>query len=68
MGAQGGHSSPINVSGGGNLSQDQAGFAKENDEGLIAPSLDIHEARLTILQAVADGKMSPSEAEKVLFS
>ncbi len=34
----------------------------------VSHPLDVREARLTILQAVADGQMSPSEAEKVLFS
>ncbi len=30
--------------------------------------MNLHEARLTLLRAVAEGKMSPEEAEKVLFS
>jgi hypothetical protein len=30
--------------------------------------MDLHEARMTILRAVADGRMSPDEAEKLLFT
>ncbi len=29
--------------------------------------MDLHQARITILQAVADGRMSPEEAERLLF-
>ena len=29
--------------------------------------MDLHNARLTILQAVADGRMPPDQAEKLLF-
>lgn len=29
---------------------------------------DLHDARLTVLRAVADGRMSPEEAEKILFA
>ncbi len=34
----------------------------------VTPQLDVREARITILTAVADGQMSPEEAEKILFS
>jgi hypothetical protein len=34
----------------------------------VAPPANLREARLTILRAVADGRMSPDEAEKLLFS
>lgn len=33
-----------------------------------AAEMNLHEARLTILRAVAEGQMSPEEAEKLLFS
>jgi hypothetical protein len=33
-----------------------------------ALEMDLHQARLTILRAVASGGMSPEEAEKLLFS
>jgi hypothetical protein len=33
-----------------------------------AGDMDLHEARMTILRAVSDGKMSPDEAERLLFS
>ena len=33
-----------------------------------APNMDVHEARLTILKAVADGRMTPEQAEKLLFT
>ena len=32
------------------------------------PQMDIHEARLTILRGVADGKIDPEEAERLLFT
>ena len=32
------------------------------------PNMDLHDARLTILRAVADGRIPPEEAEKLLFS
>lgn len=32
-----------------------------------SPSMDLRNARMTILQAVADGRMSPDQAEKLLF-
>jgi hypothetical protein len=31
------------------------------------PEMNLHGARLTILQAVADGRMAPDQAEKLLF-
>ncbi len=31
-------------------------------------NMDLHEARLTILRAVADGRIPPEEAEKLLFT
>lgn len=34
----------------------------------VAGSMDVHKARMTILEAVADGKMTPEEAEKLLFN
>ena len=33
-----------------------------------APPANLREARLTILRAVADGRISPDEAEKLLFA
>jgi hypothetical protein len=30
--------------------------------------MDLHQARITILRAVADGRMTPDEAEKLLFN
>jgi hypothetical protein len=33
-----------------------------------ASEMNIREARLTVLRAVADGKMQPEEAERVLFT
>jgi hypothetical protein len=39
--------------------------------GATSPSAEpgsLHEARLTILRAVADGRMSPEDAERLLFS
>ena len=54
----------------------QMGPEKAPDTNTVTPSLDlptaditmnIHEARLTILQGVADGKMTPEQAEKLLF-
>jgi hypothetical protein len=32
-----------------------------------AESLDVHGARLTLLRAVAEGRVSPEEAERLLF-
>lgn len=32
-----------------------------------AAEMDLRNARMTILQAVADGRMSPDQAEKLLF-
>ena len=43
---------------------------KEMPSGGVTTSaepLNVREARLTILRAVADGQMSPEEAEKILF-
>lgn len=31
-------------------------------------NMDMHAARLTVLRAVADGRMSPEDAERVLFT
>lgn len=31
-------------------------------------TMELHEARMTILRAVADGKMSPDDAERLLFA
>ena len=35
---------------------------------VAAPPRDLHEARLTVLRAVANGQMSPEEAEQILFT
>ena len=33
-----------------------------------AEPVNLHEARITVLRAVADGRIAPEEAEKILFS
>jgi hypothetical protein len=63
------------------VGQSAGGFPFQNQEAPSAPSepalqstsaahseMNIHDARLTILKAVAEGQMSPEEAEKLLFS
>jgi hypothetical protein len=44
-----------------------ASQAGEQPIEVSSPPADVHEARRTILRAVASGSMSPEEAEKVLF-
>jgi hypothetical protein len=36
--------------------------------GLSTEQMNLHEARMTILRAVADGRMPPDQAEKLLFA
>lgn len=39
-----------------------------SSDELSPEQMGIHEARITVLRAVADGTMSPEEAEKLLFT
>ena len=46
-------------------------FSTTQDQSTIevpaSTEMNLHNARLTILQAVADGRMAPDQAEKLLF-
>jgi hypothetical protein len=42
--------------------EDHSGTGESN------PNMDMHVARMTVLKAVADGRMSPEDAERVLFT
>lgn len=44
---------------------EQAQAARQGE--VLSDEMNVREARLTILRAVADGQMSPEEAEKLLF-
>ena len=39
----------------------------DSQEGLTSEEMSLREARITLLKAVAEGKISPEEAERLLF-
>jgi hypothetical protein len=41
--------------------------ASDSASAMEPHEMNLHQARITILRAVADGRMSPEEAEKLLF-
>lgn len=71
-GAPGGSASP--AAGATSAAMPTAASAAPASEEVLEPEvetegeMDMRRARLTILRAVADGQMSPEEAEKLLFA
>ena len=76
MGALGGFTSTPTFGGGPTVStqggsihvEPASSSADANAEDVAAEPSNLRDARLTILRAVADGRMSPEEAERVLFA